>query len=213
MNTFSSITLILIFLLGAGAAAAQKKIKTPVKRGARTPVKMISQPKIEVESWQEFESTDLKLRLIFPKAPTISENNYVEFGRFDVKSSIIQSFINTDFYMVEVREYPKDALADRNDLGESYGGWLKDYILSRVKITSEKTVSFGQYKLVEFVYQQSPNEVTIHRAFVVGQKLYQIIVQFEVKKPETLEQTIEKNKPKIDKFFLSFELTENEFTS
>jgi len=200
-------------LLSVGSLAAQKKPKTPVRRTGRTLVKSIAPPKIETENWQEFESNELSLKLIFPKEPTLSENSYVEFGRFQVKSSIIQSYINTDYYLVEVRQYPADALPERDDLGESYGGWLKKYVLSRATIISEKTVNFGKYKLVEFVYQQSPNEVLIHRALVVGQTLYQIMVQLEIKKPDTLEQTIEKNRGKIDKFFLSFELTEAGFAS
>lgn len=212
MKKFSYVTIILIFLAGI-TVSAQKRTKPAVRTAGRTPVKSFSRPKIEVENWKEFKSDALNLRLMFPKEPTVSENKTPEYGRLDVKSTIIQSYINTDFYMVEVREYAEGTLPDRSDLGERYALWLKTYILSRVKILSEKTVEYGQYKQVEFVYQQMPNEVLIHRAFVVGQKLYQIIVQFEVKKPETLEQTIEKNRSKIDKFFLSFELTETEFTS
>jgi len=213
MKKFPYIFGILVCLTIISPVFAQKKGKTPVRNKGRTAVQSVSQPKIEVESWKEFESAGSKLKLIFPKEPTVSESQYVEFGRFEVKSVVFQSFINTDFYMVEVREYPKDVLPERNDLGESYGEWLKRFILFKVKIISEKTVNFGQYKLVEFVYQQTANEVLIHRALVVGQNLYQIIVQFEIKKPDTIEQTLEKNKSKIDKFFLSFELTGNEFTS
>ena len=212
MKKTSLIAMILILLAGFSSVAAQKKSKTPVKRPYRTIIKPVPKPKIEVENWKEFESADLKLKLIFPKEPTVSVNSYNEAG-VKVKSSIIQSFINTDYYLVEVREYPPNELPDREDLIESYGSWMKTFILRDVNVISDKSFDFGQFKMVEFVYQQTANEVVIHRSMVVGQKLYQIIIQFEIKKPDTLEQTIEKNKSKTDKFFLSFELTDEQFIS
>jgi hypothetical protein len=213
MKQISFIFIILILLVGFSSVPAQKKSK-PVVRGGKYGrlTKSVTKPKVEVENWKEFESTDLKLKLIFPKEPTESVNNFNDVG-VKVKSSVIQSFINTDYYMVEVREYPPNALPERDDLIESYGAWMKTFILRDVKVISDKTFDFGQFKVVEFVYQQTANDVLIHRSMVVGQKLYQIIIQFEIKKPDTLEQTIEKNKSKIDKFFLSFELTDEQFVS
>jgi hypothetical protein len=213
MKKISLITIFLILLAGFNSVPAQKKSKTIVKGGNYGRImKSVTKPKVEVENWKEFESTDLKLKLIFPKEPTESVNSFNEAG-VKVKSSVIQSFINTDYYMVEVREYPPNALPERADLIQSYGAWMKTFILRDVKVISDKAFDFGQFKMVEFVYQQTANEVLIHRSMVVGQKLYQIIIQFEIKKPDTLEQTFEKNKSKIDKFFLSFELTDEQFIS
>jgi hypothetical protein len=212
MNKITLITVVFIILSGTSITDAQKKSKTTVKRvTGRTAIR--TAPKVEVENWKVFESADLNLKLIFPKEPTLSVRNLVEAGEFKVKSSVVQSYINTDYYMVEVREYPEGIIPDGTNLGENYGAWLKTFILSRTNIKSERTFEFNQYKMVEFVYQQIDNEVLIHRAMVVGNKLYQIILQFEIKKPETIEQTIEKNKGKIDKFFLSFELTDDRFIS
>lgn len=214
MKKFSPSAVILILLACLTFVAAQQKTKAPVKRGSgRILMKPMPEQKIEVENWKEFESRDLNLKLIFPKEPSVTVSNYNETVRVKVKSSIIQSIINTDYYMVEVREYPPDVLPNRTDLGESYGEWLREYVLSGVNVVDENTFNFGPYKMVEFVYQQTPNDVLIHRTMVVGTKLYQIIIQFEVKKTETLAQAIAKNKSKIDKFFLSFELTEDQFIS
>ncbi len=212
MNKIILLAVVLIVLSGTIIAEAQKKPKTTVKRvTGRTAIR--TAPKVEVENWKVFEFADLNLKLIFPKEPTLSVKINDEAGEFRVKSSVIQSYINTDYYMVEVREYPEGIIPDGTNMGESYGGWLKTFILSRTKIKSERTFDFNRYRMVEFVYQQIDNEVLIHRAMVVGNKLYQIILQFEIKKPDTFEQTIEKNKGKIDKFFLSFELTEDRFIS
>lgn len=107
MKKISLFTLILLLLSGLTVISAQKKTKPAVKRGGyRTIVGSVSQSKVEVEDWKEFESKELNLKLIFPKEPTVSVRDYKEFGNVKVKSSIIQSFINTDYYLVEVREYP-----------------------------------------------------------------------------------------------------------
>lgn len=206
------ILLMMFLAFGFQSVLAQKKPTAP-KRKLRTIIPKIPVPKIEAENWQPFEAGEDNLRILFPKEPTTSKTNYTEFGRYNVDSTVIQAYINTDYYMVEVRKYPAGTLADRTDLAESYGEWLKTFILARVKIINEKSVGFNQYKMVEFVYQQSGSEVLVHRAMVAGDHLYQLIVQYEIKKGETLEQSIEKNRPKIDKFFLSFELTGEEFTS
>jgi len=211
MKYISHLAVISIFLSGAALAVAQKKTKTPVKRVTGRTISR-SVPVVEVENWKEFDSKELNLKLIFPKEPTISIVNKEELG-VEVKSTIIQSYINTDYYLVEVREYPEGIIPDGTDLGESYGDWLKTFILSRIKIKSERAFDYGQYRMVEFVYQQIDGEVLIHRALVVGNKLYQIILQFEIKNPDTLDQTIEKNKGRIDKFFLSFELNDEQFIS
>ncbi|HEY0457945.1 MAG TPA: hypothetical protein VGC97_02265 [Pyrinomonadaceae bacterium] len=214
MKKSSMLTIILILLSCSTFIAAQQKTKAPVKRvSGRNLIKPIPKPKVEVENWKEFEFKDLNLKLIFPKEPTVTVSNYSETSRVKVISSVIQSIINTDYYMVEVREYPAGVLPNRTDLGESYGAWLRNYVLSGVNVVGENTFNFGAYKMVEFVYQQTPNDVLIHRTMVVGTKLYQIIIQFEVRNAETFEQVIAKNKSKIDKFFLSLELTEEQFIS
>jgi hypothetical protein len=211
MKKISYLTLILIFLAGAIGCLGQKKSKVKTRMVGR--VQTVFKPKIEVEDWKEFESEDLKLKVLFPKPPTVNKNEFVEGGIRQVKSTIVQSFINSDFYMIEVREYPAGTIPESTSAGENYGAWLKRFVLARVDVKKEKIVNFGKYKMVEFVYQQSSGEVTIHYTLVIGQKLYQMIVQLEVKKPNTLEQTIEKYKSKIEKFFLSFEISEEQFES
>ena len=211
MKKISYLIFILLVLTGAIGCLGQKKSKVKTRMVGRT--QTVFKPKIEVEDWKEFESEELKLKVLFPKPPTISKNEFVEGGVRQVKSTTVQSFVNSDFYMIEVREYPAGTIPEINNAGENYGAWLRRFVLARVDVKKEKIVNFGKYKMVEFVYQQSPGEVTIHYALVVGQKLYQMIVQLEVKKPDTLEQTIEKYESKIDKFFLSFEITEDQFES
>lgn len=203
-----------ILALTAGwiEVSAQKKPKPSGKRPTVRTFKPVVK-KIEVEDWKAFESIDLNLKLIFPKAPIVAVSDVVEGGTVKVKSSVIQSYINSDFYLVNVREYPPGIIPDRTDLGESFGLWLKTFILFDVNVISEKNFDFGRYKTVEFVYQQSETDVLVHRSLVVGNRLYQIIVQFDVKTPDTVEQTIQKNKAKLDKFFLSFEITGDEFIS
>lgn len=191
--------------------AQKSKRKTAVRRPVLGKFKPYVK-KVEVEDWKEFESKELNLKMVLPKPPTVSVNTNTFEGN-GVKSSVIQSYINTDYYMVEVREYPAGIIPNRTDMGENYGQWLKRFILSRVTVISEKSFDYNQFKMVEFVYQQIEGEVLIHRAMVVGDRLYQFIVQFEVKKPDTVEQTIQKNKAKFDKFFLSFEITGDEFIS
>jgi hypothetical protein len=209
-----SLTLFILILASTSIAVpAQKKSKTSGKRPTFRTLTKPTVKKVEVENWKEYEFKDLTLKLVLPKEPTVSVSNNTEGRQVKVKASVIQSYINTDYYMVNVREYPPGIIPDRTDMGASYGFWLKTYVLSRVSIISEKSFDYNRYKMIEFVYQQMENELIVHRVMVVGDKLYQFIVQFEVKKPDTIEQTIQKNKSKLDKFFLSFELTDEEFVS
>jgi len=192
----------LVFVVSVEAQKTRRKT-------VRANIPQKQQPKVEVENWQEFDSKALKLKLSFPKKPELNEREMSEFEH-DLTSTTIQVEINGVFYLLEVREYPKNTLPKRDDLGESYAAWMKKYILSRSKILDEKLIDFGRTKGVEFVYQDSPQEVNLHRVFVVGQKLYQLMVHFNIKKLDTYSQTIEKNREKIDKFFDSFHLHEEE---
>ena len=186
---------------------AQKSRTAPAKK-YRTIIKLPPKPKVEVENWKIFESKELKLKMSFPKEPTISVADEVPYESEALKSSIAQTYINGNFYMVEVREYPENLLPDKLDLSKNYGEWMKIFILPKTKIISEKTFDYEFYRIVEFTYQQTETDVLVHRALVVGKNLYQIIVQLEIKKPTGIEETRAKNEEKIKKFFDSFEITE-----
>lgn len=206
MKTFIVFILISLVFLCPETVFSQRKSKRPVKTVGK-PYKTVK-PKIEAELWKEFDAEDLKIKVSFPKDPTRSAGIMAELDPEVLKSSIIQTFINGNFYMVEVREYPKNFLPQRNDLGANYGIWLKEYIFTDNKMLSEKIFDLGSIKAVEFIYQETDRDVLIHRAFVFDQKLIQMIMQMELKKTETREQLIEKNKEKIGKFFDSFEISE-----
>lgn len=199
------ISIVLVFLCPENVFS-QRKSKSSVKTIGK-PYKTVK-PKIEAEVWKEFDAEDLKIKVSFPKEPTVSAGIMAQFDPDVLKSSIIQSYINGNFYMVEVREYPKDFLPRRNDLGANYGIWLKEYIFTNNKMLSEKIFDLGSIKAVEFIYQETDRDVLIHRAFVFEDKLIQMIMQMELKKTETLQQLIEKNKEKIGNFFDSFEISE-----
>lgn len=169
-------------------------------------VKPIPKPKIETESWNEFDSKELNLKALFPKKPSLTKNAFEE-DTVNVKLTVVQTHINQILYIVEVREYAKNFLPNRIDLGEYYGEWLRDIILDENKVLNQRTFDFIGYKVIEFVYQQTENDVLIHRAIVVGQNLYQQILQLEINKPDNWEQAIKKNKEKIEKFFDSFVIT------
>lgn len=195
-----------IIIFGVTIAEAQR-IKKPKPKVVGS--MSVQKPKVEAENWQEFDLKKLKLKLSFPKIPTTSERKMNEY-EFEITSTTAQIDINDIFYLLEVREYPKNTLPKRDDLGESYAAWMKKYILSGSKILDEKNIDFGKTKGVEFVYQDSPLEVNIHRVFVVGQKLFQLMVHLKIRKPDTYSQTIEKNREKIDKFVDSLQLYEEE---
>lgn len=201
--------IILLPLIGVFMVNAQRKPSKSTKRKMRLITRPLPQPKVETEDWKSFESAALKFRVDLPKVPTISENEiYEDFTK--AKSTVHQSYINQIFYLVEVREYPEGFLPNRSDLSLNYGTWMKEYILDDVKVHSERVFDFGGNLAVEFIYQQTKNDLLIHRAYVVGQKLFQQIIQIEIKKPDNLEQTIEKNKDRINKFLDSFTLTEDQ---
>jgi hypothetical protein len=111
--------------------------------------------------------------------------------------------------MIEVREYREDVLPDKLDLAANYADWMKTFVLPDNKIISEKTYNYEFYKIVEFVYQQTQNDVLIHRSLVVGKNLYQMIIQLEIKKSENLERALSNNNEQVKRFFDSFEITEN----
>lgn len=203
-------TLIILFpLISLITVNGQRKATKTPKRKLRVIVKPIPEPKIETENWKQFESAALKFRVNLPKEPTITETEIDEVLT-KAKSTTHHSYINQIYYMLEVREYPEGFLLDRNDLSLNYGEWMKTYVLDGIKVHSERVFDFGDHLAVEFVYQQTKNDLLIHRSFVVGQKLFQQIIQLEIKKSDNLEQTIEKNKEKINKFLDSFTLIEEQ---
>lgn len=195
-------TLSLILSCSAIAAAQKTKRKT-----IRTNV--VQKPKVEIENWQEFDSKTLKLKIFFPKTPKVSEQKLAEYG-IDVTSTSIQTDINGMFYLLEVSEFPKNTLPKRDDLGGVYGEFIKTYVLSGSKILSEKPIDFGKNRGVEFIYQDTKTAVIIHRILVIGQKLFQMMIHLTITKSDTYQQTIDKNKERIDKFFDSLQLHEEE---
>ena len=203
------ILIILLPLIGSITVFGQKRSTKSTKRKLRLIIKPIPEPKIETENWKQFESAGLKFRVNLPKEPTITKTE-IDEGLTKAKSTIHQTYINQIYYMLEVREYPEGFLSDRNDLSLNYGEWMKDYVLDGIKVHNERVFDFGGNLAVEFVYQQTKNDLLIHRSYVVGQKLFQQIIQLEIKKSDNMEQTVEKNKEKINKFLDSFTLIENQ---
>lgn len=185
---------------------AQKKKSSKLVRKKAAIAQSVSIP-VETENWKQFVSEELGIACDFPKQPFKETIFRDEFG-IQVKSSSVQIYINKNYYLIEVREYPKLFLPKASDLAEGYGEWLKTYILRNVKIRSERTFVFQKYSAVEFIYQQNPRELIIHRSIVVNQKLFQILFQLEFKKGEKVEQVLENNKERITKFFDSFKFTE-----
>jgi len=208
MKRLSIILLLLLICVAPGILAQKTKSKTTKRKVIRTVTVQVPKEKPEEENWQENDFKNLKIKLSFPKVPATTEIKRFEGGVLEVKSSIIQTYLNGNYYMIEVREYPKSFLPKRSDLGESYANWLKTYLLPKIAIVSEKSIDYGQYKGVEFVYTQTNKEVIVHRVFVVGDKLYQLLVQVKTVDAETVKQALEKNKDKIQKFLDSFELYE-----
>lgn len=203
------IILLLFPVISVLTVNGQRKSANSAKRKLRIITKPLPKPKVETENWKEFVSPVLKFRINLPKEPTITEIE-IEEDSVKAKSTIHQTYINQIYYLVEVREYPNVFLPDRNDLSLNYGIWMKDYVLDGIKVHNERVFDFGGNLAVEFIYQQTNNDLLIHRAYVVGQKLIQQIIQLEIKKPDNLEQTIEKNKTKINKFLDSFSLIETQ---
>ncbi len=203
------IILLLFPVISVLTVNGQRKSADSAKRKLRIITKPLPKPKVETENWKEFVSPVLKFRINLPKEPTITEIE-IEEDSVKAKSTIHQTYINQIYYLVEVREYPNGFLPDRNDLSLNYGIWMKDYVLDGIKVHNERVFDFGGNLAVEFIYQQTNNDLLIHRAYVVGQKLIQQIIQLEIKKPDNLEQTIEKNKTKINKFLDSFSLIETQ---
>lgn len=203
------IILLLFPVISVLTVNGQRKSANSAKRKLRIITKPLPKPKVETENWKEFVSPVLKFRINLPKEPTITEIE-IEEDSVKAKSTIHQTYINQIYYLVEVREYPNGFLPDRNDLSLNYGIWMKDYVLDGIKVHNERVFDFGGNLAVEFIYQQTNNDLLIHRAYVVGQKLIQQIIQLEIKKPDNLEQTIEKNKTKINKFLDSFSLIETQ---
>lgn len=196
-------------LLSVITAAAQAKPKT--KKKPVTVVTAVPKPKIEDEVWKEFGSVDSQLKISFPKVPEVNvkgEFEYIGADKLPCEVTTIQSYINENFYLVNIRRYPQGFLANRDDLAQNFGAWLKTFILRGVQVKSENMRSYGHYKMVEFVYQQTSGEVVLHRAVVIGDRLFQLMLQLNVPKPLTPEQAIEKNQERINKFFDSFQVAE-----
>lgn len=200
-------------LLPVISVSAQTKSKT--KKKIVTLVLPTSPPKIEEEVWREFSDGESQLRVFFPKAPDVTikgEYEHVGAEKLPCEVRTMAAYINANFYLVNIRRYPQGFLAKRDDLAQNFGAWLKAYILRGVEVKSETLRSYGRYKMVEFVYQQTSGEVVLHRAVVIGDRLYQLMLQLNVPKSLTPEQAIEKNHDRIGRFFDSFQVIEETVT-
>src|SRR5437868_4327342 len=124
--------LLTIFIAPGNIFGQKSKTKTAKRNVINTVTVIAPKQKTETENWQENDFKDLKIKLSFPKTPTRDENKIVEGdGVLQVKSTVIQSYINGNYYMIEIREYPKNFLPKRSNLGESYANWFKTYMLAR----------------------------------------------------------------------------------
>lgn len=206
----TSLLCVLIAALFVNSAAGQKRVsgtnkKTVLPKKWKTLLKPLPPKIVEIENWQEFSFEENDLKVSFPKKPESSRIETIELNT-PVIIYTYQSAINDSYYLINISQYPKGFLPRRSDLSESFGGWLKEFVLDQQSILGERYIDWDGYSGAEFSYRQGLDEIIIHRIFVIDQKLYQLMIHFKAKKGENLTETVNRNKTQIDKFFNSFTL-------
>lgn len=193
---------------GQKSNKSSKSKKVTIPKKIRSLIIPLPKKVVEIEDWKEYTFTEDYFKSEFPKVPEIQKKEYVEDGLI-VKRSYYQTDINSTFFLVSIAEYPKNLLPNRNDLGENFADWLKEFILNGEEILSEKLIELQNYKGVEFIYSQSSKDLVIHRIFVVNQSLFQVIIHVESNGKESYLQTFERHKIKIERFLNSFTFTKD----
>ena len=203
-----SLLVLLVTAIFSIPAAGQKKVsrnnkKAVLPKNLKLLVKPLPPKIIEIENWQEFSFEENDFKINFPKTP---ETNRLETKELDTPVTLYtyQAAINDSYFLVNISQYPKDFLPRRNDLGEHFGSWLKEFILDEQSILGERYLDWDGYSGAEFVYRQGTDEIIIHRIYVIDQKLCQLMIHLKANKGETLPETVNRNKTQIDKFFDSF---------
>jgi hypothetical protein len=210
MKNIFAVTLLTLSFVVVGSAQKKSAAKSaPKTRFPKNFVyhKLPVPPKaIKPENWTVFSSISAKFKISFPKPPEESSKMGSDFG-ITYSAYNAQSYINGNYYLVNMYEYPRDFLPKKSDLGETYSAWLAKNILKVDSIIAVKKIGYGGYSGYEFTYKQA-DDVVILRTVVVGQNLYQLVLNLEPKEKETYDKTIERNREKIDKFFDSFTLVD-----
>jgi hypothetical protein len=211
MKKASPLFLSLFIFAMLSATMAQKKTVAKPAGKARPKgyvfKRPVPSPKVIVEeNWQEFSAAGNKFKVSFPKFPEESQKQRLEYGT-SVNIFFYQTYVNGNFYLVNVFEYPKDFLPNRSDMDENYAAWMAQNIIKVDNVLGVKKIGYDRFTGYEFLYRQGP-DLVLHRAIVVGMRLYQLVIYMEADDKEVNDKVLERNKEKIDKFFGSFKLLE-----
>jgi hypothetical protein len=79
MKRFSFLIFLAIFLLFPNKSFGQKRSKPVAKRKLQTQVIRTPKSKVEIENWKIFDQKELKIKIAFPKEPTLSVRDKVSY--------------------------------------------------------------------------------------------------------------------------------------
>lgn len=204
------VILLLTILLGV-ITEVDAQAKKPVDRQTgKTSKTIFLGEKAAQEDWQDFRNVEFSLTTSFPKKPDVSSRSDVELteqGPVPIEITTIETYLNTTYYLVNVRSYPVGFLGKRTDLAANFGAWLEAGILRGVPILGARAIPFDKYLMLEFLYRPSVGELVVHRFVVIGDRLYQVLVQFPMDPKVSPEKAVETKAAQIKHFFDSFHVT------
>lgn len=202
-----AISLATLFALTAATDALSQAKKKPERQAPTTSKSVFAGEKYVAENWQDFQQDAFKLTVAFPKKPDVSAKSdvdYTEQGFVPIQVTTVETYLNKTYYLVNVRSYPEGFLGKRTDLAANFGAWLKLGILRGIPVLGERQIAYDKYLMLEFLYRPSEREIVVHRCVVIGDRLYQMLIQFPIDPKITPEKAVENNASQIRRFFDSF---------
>ncbi|HEY9653450.1 MAG TPA: hypothetical protein V6C95_22505 [Coleofasciculaceae cyanobacterium] len=153
----------------------------------------------EPSSWQSFSDQDGGFTVLMPGTPTAKKQTQDSpIGTIDFYSFTTALEDKKVTYLVSYNDFPEAVLSLPPDI--LLDGLRSGLIADRtVRLVEEKTISLGEYPGKEFQLE-IPGKVAIrHRAYLVKQRLYQVITETPLDQENELSDD-------IDKFMESFQL-------
>ncbi len=202
-----AIFLAALFALTATTDALSQAKKKPERQAPKTSKSVFAGEKYVAENWQDFQQDTFTLTVAFPKQPDVSSRSdvdYTEQGLVPIEITTVETYLNKTYYLVNVRSYPEGFLGKRTDLAANFGAWLKLGILRGISVLGERQVYYDKYLMLEFLYRPSDREIIVHRCVVIGDRLYQMLIQFPTDPKISPEKAVENNASQIRRFFDSF---------
>ncbi len=157
---------------------------------------------ISQQQWKSFSSSEGGFSILMPVAPTqnrhTTDNAHVSLNANQFTASLEEGKVK---YSVSYTNFP-------DEVAQLPPNFLLDSLAARftndrnVKLINQQDISLGQYPGKEFKFEAPGEKLVQYRAYLVKQRLYQVITEI----PKDRESALSRD---VEKFMNSFQLVKS----